>query len=954
MSSDLYYSNLGIHRPELLKEWAAIRLGEFSDFLDNARKSLVKRNYKFTYNVKSITVTIPEDKTRKNIRHADAIYSDNQGANAIQSVGETNQFILDSAIPESCVYAKFGNEFIKYPYKIEKITINELTPVGIKEDDENNALDDLFDDAKFVYEDGTKNKNKGISIERRDKRKRTLVLEKLPNSARIYIKYNTYSIERQNNAIQSLAMYPDRAHLPLLNLFQRKDFVKWGDVRGSSSFTYHILTDDEKDGCDQQREFVKRCFATPDFAFLEGPPGSGKTTALLEVIVQAISKGKRVLMVASTHVAVDNILERLDEKKNGSKSLIDEFGIIPIRIGNEGVVSEKIGKYRLDNFVETERRRLIGELEKHNDRTDAQNILYNGLIKNDGKKMVESQALECANLICGTTLGILKAPIIRNGNDTEPIFDFMILDEASKTTFQEFLVPALYARRWIISGDTKQLSPYVDQEPIEINLENLPTLGGEEGKIDKKICLDAFSATDFSPKDKNYGKLIIQPENSNIDQYIEKQVNELNRICKAEKDRDAGIALTIVRNKPQSIKEQLDILGANLVVVPEHLAGEIEEYLHPLIDCDSKHKFSSTFDRRRNAHFKKQDDRLSENKKWESQIAWRLSRLHQLKKLKDKYETLHFQIELMLPYFERNSRIEKQDGAHVYHRSRDELIFNQIDAIRRIAHPSVLELLQYGFEGRMRRNGDDEIALFSGLRYNGANPEILNSRHVLLSYQHRMHPEISEFPRMNIYDEESLHDSSDMANKREWKYPHYPRRSVWRNIQPRKDEYGRGKTHFNLTEVRAMIRDLKQFMHWSKNNHNVQDNEGFWHIAMLTFYTGQEKKISEALRSLDGFNLEGNHQVFVSKSHKVKIDVCTVDRFQGHEADMVFLSFVRSGDGVGFLDNPNRLNVAITRARHQLVIFGNKRNIAKTDLLRKLVDSTPDGDINYRGEGNEY
>ncbi|MCK5343147.1 MAG: AAA family ATPase, partial [Candidatus Heimdallarchaeota archaeon] len=372
MSSNLYYSNLGIHRPELLKEWAAIRLGEFSDFLDNARKSLVKRNYKFTYNVKSITVAIPEDKTRKNIRDADVVYSDNQGTKAIKFVDETNKFILDATIQESCVYAKFGDEFVKYPYRIEKTTINELTPVGIKEDEENHALDDLFDDANFVYEDGAKNKNKGIRIENRNKRKRTLVLEKLPNSARIYIKYNTYNIERQRNAIQSLAMYPDRAHLPLLNLFQRKNFVEWEDVTDDSYFTYHVLTDDEKDGCIQQRDFVKKCFGTPDFAFLEGPPGSGKTTALLEVIVQAISKGKRVLMVASTHVAVDNILERLDEVKNGNKSLIDEFGIIPIRIGNEGVVSEKIEKYRLDNFVETEGLRLIGELEKQNNRTDAQ------------------------------------------------------------------------------------------------------------------------------------------------------------------------------------------------------------------------------------------------------------------------------------------------------------------------------------------------------------------------------------------------------------------------------------------------------------------------------------------------------------------------------------------------------------------------------------------------------
>lgn len=948
MSSDLYYSNLGIDKPEQLKQWATIRLDEFSKFLDSARRSLVKRNYRYTYKVKSITVTIPKDKIRKNIRYANGIYSDLQGTNIIKHVGETNKFILDATNPEHCVYAKFGDEFVKYPYRIEKVTINELTPVGIKENEENNALDALFDDSK-VYEDGVKNKRKGIRIEKKDKRKRTLSIEKLPDSALIYIKYNTYSIGRQRNAVQSLAMYPDRKHLPLLNLFQRKNFVKWGDVNDGSYFTYHVLTDDEKDGCDQQREFVKKCFRTPDFAFLEGPPGSGKTTTLLEVIVQAISAGKRVLMVASTHVAVDNILERLDEVNNRDKSLIDEFGIIPVRIGDEGVVSEKIGQYRLDNFVETERNRLIRELEKQKNKTNAQNTLYNGLIGNDGKKIVESQALECANLICGTTIGILKAPIIQDGNDTEPIFDFMILDEASKTTFQEFLVPALYAKRWIISGDTKQLSPYVDQEPIEINLENLPTLSGKEGGDDKKICLDVFSASDFS-QDKTYGKLIIQPENSNIDQYIEKQVSELNRICKVEKDRDVGIALTVIRNKPQSIKEKLDILGANLVVVPEHLIDEIEEYLHPLINCDSNHKFSKTFDRRRNARLKKQDDRSNENKKWEYQIAWRLSRLHQLKKLKNKYETLHFQIRLMLPYFERNNGTGKQNEANGYRLSRDKLILNQIDAVRRIAHPSVLELLQYGFEGKVKRNGDDEIALFSGLHYNGTNPEILDSRHVLLSYQHRMHPEMSEFPRNEIYDGESLHDSSDIIHKREWKYPHYPRRSIWKNIQPKNNEYGRGKTHFNLAEVRGMIGDLKQFMHWAKANNNEQDNEGFWHIALLTFYKGQEKKISEALRNLDGFNLEGTHQDFVSKSHKVKIDVCTVDRFQGHEADMVFLSFVRSRDGVGFLDNPNRLNVAITRARYQLVIFGDKKNIAKTDLLRKLVESTPDGTIRYRGE----
>ena len=54
----------------------------------------------------------------------------------------------------------------------------------------------------------------------------------------------------------------------------------------------------------------------------------------------------------------------------------------------------------------------------------------------------------------------------------------------------------------------------------------------------------------------------------------------------------------------------------------------------------------------------------------------------------------------------------------------------------------------------------------------------------------------------------------------------------------------------------------------------------------------------------------------------------TVDRFQGREADLVMLS-MRNTRRVGFLDSPNRLNVGVTRARQQLVVFG------KSDYFRE-------------------
>jgi len=68
----------------------------------------------------------------------------------------------------------------------------------------------------------------------------------------------------------------------------------------------------------------------------------------------------------------------------------------------------------------------------------------------------------------------------------------------------------------------------------------------------------------------------------------------------------------------------------------------------------------------------------------------------------------------------------------------------------------------------------------------------------------------------------------------------------------------------------------------------------------------------------------------------------TVDRFQGREADLVLLSF-RNVKRPGHADSPNRLNVALTRARFQLVLFGNKSYFERcpSEELAALAKGTP-------------
>jgi superfamily I DNA and/or RNA helicase len=54
------------------------------------------------------------------------------------------------------------------------------------------------------------------------------------------------------------------------------------------------------------------------------------------------------------------------------------------------------------------------------------------------------------------------------------------------------------------------------------------------------------------------------------------------------------------------------------------------------------------------------------------------------------------------------------------------------------------------------------------------------------------------------------------------------------------------------------------------------------------------------------------------------IEVNTVDAYQGREKDIVIISTVRS-DGIGFLSDYRRMNVAITRARNFLLVVGNQK-----------------------------
>ena len=98
---------------------------------------------------------------------------------------------------------------------------------------------------------------------------------------------------------------------------------------------------------------------------------------------------------------------------------------------------------------------------------------------------------------------------------------------------------------------------------------------------------------------------------------------------------------------------------------------------------------------------------------------------------------------------------------------------------------------------------------------------------------------------------------------------------------------------------------------------------------------------------LQKYTGQANHFSLFQKD-EVEIQLHTVDKFQGREADIVFISMCRN-KGVGFMDNTNRMNVALTRAKYQRVIVGDYDHFSKQHFSEELKMLARESQIFNRG-----
>lgn len=196
---------------------------------------------------------------------------------------------------------------------------------------------------------------------------------------------------------------------------------------------------------------------------------------------------------------------------------------------------------------------------------------------------------------------------------------------------------------------------------------------------------------------------------------------------------------------------------------------------------------------------------------------------------------------------------------------------------------------------------------------------LLHNRPIRLQVQYRMHPCLSEFPS-NMFYEGSLQNGVTAPERLRknvdfpWPLPDTPM-FFYQNLG-QEEISSSGTSFLNRTEASNVEKIVTKFF-----KSGVIPTQ----IGVVTPYEGQRSYIVNYMQ----FN--GS----LKKDLYKEIEVASVDAFQGREKDYIILSCVRSNEhqGIGFLNDPRRLNVALTRAKYGVVILGNPKVLSKVSLL---------------------
>ena len=204
-----------------------------------------------------------------------------------------------------------------------------------------------------------------------------------------------------------------------------------------------------------QEDAVNKVLRAKDVAIVHGPPGTGKTTTLVEAIYETLRRENQVLVCAQSNMAVDWISEKLVDR-----------GVNVLRIGNPTRVNDKMLSFTYERRFEAHPdyellwsiRKAIRELRAHRKRGDDKYHQKMERLKERATELelrINAQLFGEARVIASTLVG--SANRLLDGQKFATLF----IDEAAQALEAACWIPIRKVSRVVLAGDHCQLPPTV-------------------------------------------------------------------------------------------------------------------------------------------------------------------------------------------------------------------------------------------------------------------------------------------------------------------------------------------------------------------------------------------------------------------------------------------------------------------------------------------------------------
>ncbi|PBP19153.1 P-loop containing nucleoside triphosphate hydrolase protein [Diplocarpon rosae] len=220
---------------------------------------------------------------------------------------------------------------------------------------------------------------------------------------------------------------------------------------------------------ESQKDAILFAMASREVALIHGPPGTGKTHTLIELILQMLKQGLRVLVCGPSNISVDNIVERLAPHK-----------IPMVRLGHPARLLPSVVNHSLDVLTHTsDAASIVKDVRKEMDSKQAsikktksgreRKAIYGDLkelrkeFREREKKCIGS-LIKGSKVVLATLHGAGSFQVSRSHTEEaakDEVFDVVIIDEASQALEAQCWVSLVSARKVVLAGDHLQLPPTI-------------------------------------------------------------------------------------------------------------------------------------------------------------------------------------------------------------------------------------------------------------------------------------------------------------------------------------------------------------------------------------------------------------------------------------------------------------------------------------------------------------